>query len=49
MVLVSMLYSGPRQSFDVTSLLFSRQYTSLPRRVSREQREVLPKFYLGLK
>jgi hypothetical protein len=27
MVLVSMLYFGPRQSFDVTSLLFSGQYT----------------------
>jgi hypothetical protein len=38
MGLVSMLYSNPRQSFDVTFLLFSRYTLSMSGRVFGEQR-----------
>jgi hypothetical protein len=38
MGLISMVYSDPRQSFDITSLLFSGYTISLPGRVFREQR-----------
>ena len=38
MLLVSMVYSDPSQSFGITSLLFSGYTISLPGRVFGEQR-----------